>query len=180
MELCMREQTTNLICWMCQVYPRGLKKEIKYCSDSRTNVHVLNYPLIRLYLPTLSLPQSIVLYCFFNTNWFSGKCLCKVKALVMIKGLCLLQAFRFVPNKERDSVWKYGVHGDEGPGCSPHRNGWPLDMNSLPWLLQIQLHNREAKRMGFLVIWTSCRRGNKRELDKKKMEHENKTTEYTR
>lgn len=87
MELCMREQTTNLICWMCQVYPRGLKKEIKYCSDSRTNVHVLNYPLIRLYLPTLSLPQSIVLYCFFNTNWFSGKCLCKVKALVMIKGL---------------------------------------------------------------------------------------------
>lgn len=44
----------------------------------------------------LTLVQSILEYCFFNTNGFSGKSLCKVKALVMIKDLnCDHGAFVF-------------------------------------------------------------------------------------
>lgn len=35
----------------------------------------------------LTLSQSMLEYCFFNTNGFSGKRLCRVKALVMIKDL---------------------------------------------------------------------------------------------
>lgn len=25
--------------------------------------------------------------------------------------------------KDGDTVWTYGDHGDEGPGCKPQRNG---------------------------------------------------------